>query len=330
MLKKLLCCLLSAAMLFSLCACSNGSDTRAATVNGSDIMRSEVESLVESTARMYIAFGVDEDTFYGDEESRQALYDGCLQALIERRLIIDIAYEQGLSALTKAQRAEYEEAGQAELQSLIDAAENNGADLSSMLAMLGSTEENYAENYADIAEYNRAISYLTALAKPTEEEYQAYYEKMVQSQKDNCDITPGYLGNYLYNGTLLYAPEGSAYMEYMVLGEDYDVSLGFVALLTEHQEDVEYGNAVVFPGSSEFSEDVTELLLTLEPGEETGSVTVDGKEYMFRRMGDYTLPDSWETMPDSMKKNVQESAGEAYLAELLAKANTDEHVTVYE
>lgn len=328
MFKKLLCCLLCVAMLCALSACSGG-DKVAATVNGVDIMQSEVEALVESTAAMYIAFGADEETFYGDEESKAALYDGALQALIERRLTIDVAVEQGQSALTEEESAAYKKAGEEELQLLIDSAEANETDLSAMLAMLGSTEENYVRNYVAIAEYNRAVSYLTALAEPEEEAYQAYFERIRASQEDNCGIDSSFLGNYLYNGTLLYAPENSVYIEYIVLGEGYDASKGFVALLTEHKDDAEYGNAVVFPGSTEFPQDVTELLLSLEVGEETESIEIDGTSYMFQRMGDYTLPSSWETMPDSMKENVQEEAGEAYMAELVAAANTEEHVTIY-
>jgi len=330
MFKKLLCCFMCAVMLFALCACAgNAGDQKAATVNGEDIMQSEVEALVESTAQMYIAFGADEETFYGDEESKAALYEGALQALIERRLTIDVAQQQGQPALTKEERAAFEQAGQEELQLLIDSAEANETDLSAMLAMLGSTEENYVSNYVAIAEYSRAVSYLTALAEPEAEDYHAYFERMVQSQMDSSAIDSSFLGNYLEQGTLLYVPEGSMYLEYIVLADGYDADAKFVALLTEHQDDAEYGNAVVFPGSTEFPADVTEMLLSLEVGEETGRVDINGKDYKFRRMGDYTLPASWETMPDSMKANVQQTAGEEYIAELVAAANTEENVTIY-
>lgn len=331
MFKKLLCCFMCAVMLFALCACAGSpASEKAATVNGVDIMKSEVEALVESTAQMYIAFGADEDTFYGDEESRAALYEGALQALIERRLTIDVAQEQGQPALTAEERAAFEQAGQKELQLLVDSAKNNETDLSAMLAMLGSTEENYVSNYVAIAEYSRAVTYLTELAEPEEAEYQAYFERMVQSQIDSSSIDPSFLGNYLEQGTLLYAPEGSVYIEYIVLADGYDADKDFVALLSEHQEDAEYGNAVVFPGSTQFPEAVTTMLLSLEAGEDTGRLDVNGKGYKFQRMGDYTLPASWETMPDSMKANVQRTAGDAYIADLVAAANNDEHVTLYE
>lgn len=330
MFKKLLCCVICAVMLFTLCSCAGSpAKEKAATVNGVDIMKSEVEALVESTAQMYIAFGADKEAFYGDEESRAALYEGALEALIERRLTIDIAVEQGQPALTKEERTGLEQAGQAELQLLVDSAKANDTDLSAMLAMLGSTEENYVSNYVAIAEYSRAVSYLTALAEPEEADYQAYFEHMVESQTDNVSIDPSFLGNYLEQGTLLYAPEGSVYIEYIVLADGYDANKEFVDLLTEYREEAEYQNAVVFPGSTEFPEDVTKMILSLEEGEETGRVDINGKGYKFRRMGDYVLPASWETMPDSMKENVQRNAGEAYIAELLAAANTEEHVTIY-
>lgn len=315
--------ILAALLAFSGCAAK---DPVAATVDGNAILQSEVEALVKSIELKYTSYGVSVEDFYGDEASKSALYEGVLESLIDRQLLLGIAVEKGMIEFTEAELAQLKATGEAELDTLRRSAQNvENVTLADMLALYGCTEKNYVDTYVDIAKYNRANDYLKSLAEPSEADYSDYYDHLLSRQEKTAKESPQYLGSYAKNGTLLYYPQGAVYVEYLPLGNDGILAGTFESHLLVYGEG-SIQPAVVFPGTIQFSGEIVNAVGALAPGGETGRLSDENGTYIFRRLPDPVIPADWKNMPENMKAQVRTNVGEAYVEECLAAVRDGERV----
>ena len=326
-LYRAVCVVMAAALLATAGGCTaGGDDTLAATVNGVDIRTADVEALVKAMELKYTSYGVSAEDFYGDEASRKVLYDGVLESLIDRQLLYGLAEEKGLAPYTAEELATLTAEGEKELSDLRRAADNSDeVTLADMLAWYGCTEDNYVQNYIDIAAYNRAYSYLSALAEPSDADYMAYYDRMLENQRKTAVDNPEYLANYVENGTLLYYPEGAVYVQYTVIDAAYAGPAGYDAMAEKYGEQY----AVAYPGTTQFSEAVAAAVMALAVGEESGRLADENGAYVFRRMKDPNYAATWRELPQSMQDTVAKQVGEAYIEECLAPLRTSDAVTRY-
>ena len=309
------------AVLLALCACKRESDERLATVNGEEIRKSDVESMVKSMEKKYLSYGMTEEEFYGDEESKKALYEGVLEALIDQKLIPFLALQKGMKPLTEEELAEWYNQGNAELTAMREAAENNkDISLSDMLEFFGCTEDDYVEKYVDSKTYNLCYQYLSDLADIQDSDIREFYERLLEQQIKKADEDPRYLGNYLEEGSLLYYPDHAVCVEYLTLDENCPDTDDYEKIEAFYGEDVKKDIAVVFPGTKQFSKEIAGKILSLKPGEATERIEESTKIRIFRRMDDPNIPSGWEDLPEVLMASLRRSIGERYVAELLLQA----------
>ena len=197
---------------------------------------------------------------------------------------------------------------------------NPDVSLSDMLEFFGCTEDDYVEKFVASKTYNLCYQYLSDLAEIRDEEIRAYYERLLDQQKNAGESEPKYLGSYAEEGTLLFFPEGAVYVEYLTLDQNAPDSDDFETLEAFYGEQADRTAAVAFPGSAQFSEETLGVILGLLPGETTGRIEETGKTLIFRRMDDPAVPKGWEDLPDVLMDSLKRSAGESYVEELLLQA----------
>ena len=316
--------MLLAVMILTLCACNAGkqeSDAWLAAVNGEKILESDVESMVKSMEKKYLSYGLTEEEFYGNEESRKALYDGVLEALIDQKLIPALALQKGMEPLAEEEIAVWNDQGTAELAAMREAAKNNeGVSLTDMLEFFGCTEDDYVEKFVNSKMYNFCYQYLSDLAEVTDSDMQEYYDRIFEQQKQVKDENPKYLGNYVESGSILYYPDDAVCVEYLTLDGNCPDTDDYEAIEAFYGEDADKRVAVVFPGTVQFSEETVGKVLNLEPGDTTGKTEENGTTLIFRRMDDPVIPKGWEELPDVLMESLQKNIGESYVEELLQQA----------
>ncbi|MBQ6426893.1 MAG: hypothetical protein IJJ92_08920 [Clostridia bacterium] len=307
-----------------LCGCNAGqqeNDTWLASVNGERILQSDVESMVKSMEMKYLSYGVSEEEFYGNEESRKALYEGVLDALIDLKLVPALALQKGMDPLTEDEMSVWYNQGNAELAALRETAKNReDVTLSEMLAFFGCTEEDYVEKYVSSKVYNLCYQYLSDLAEVKDSDIQAYYDRLLEQQKKVKEDSPEYLGNYVEEGTILFFPDDAVCVEYITLDENCPDTDEFEAIEAFYGENAKKRTAVVFPGSAQFSEETLGKILSLKPGETTGRTEEKAATLIFRRTDDPSVPKGWEELPDSLMNSLKKRIGEGFVEELLLNA----------
>ncbi len=313
-----------AVIILVLCACKAGqkeSDAWLAVVNGEKILESDVESMVKSMEKKYVSYGMTVEDFYGNEESRKALYEGVLEALIDQKLIPVLAEQKGMEPLAEEEIAVWKDQGNAELAAMREAAKNNAdVSLSDMLEFFGCTEDDYVDKYVDSKVYNCCYQYLSDLAEVADSDIQAYYDRILEQQKQVKEENPKYLGNYVESGSILYYPDGAVCVEVLTLDENCPDTDDYEMIEAYYGEDAEKRIAVVFPGTVQFSEETIEKILRLEPGETTGRVIENGTTLMILRTDDPDIPKGWEELPDVLMDSLKKNIGESYVEELLQQA----------
>ena len=323
---RIACCTLL--LMTVVCAGCTG-DKVLATVNGVKVLQSDVDAMVKSMEKKYTSYGISEEEFYGDEASKKALYDGVLEALVDQKLVLYLADRMGMEPLSEDERKALMEEGNAELYAMKLAAEKReDVTLSDMLDFFGCTEENYVDNYVSGKEYNICYKFLSDLAEITDADKQAYYDRMYEQQKRASADTPKYLGNYAEEGTILYYPEGAVYAEYIVVDDTSVIDADYEALLKEYGDKAETDTAVIYPGTSQFSEETVKQITGLKPGETSGVLKDGEKHYVFRLLESPVIPVDWTELPEALLNSLKENVGSEYVNSLIQGAR-DEGIVSY-
>lgn len=288
-----------------------------ATVNGSEILREDIDLIYSNLASTYAQYGYDTS----DETFVAAMQAYAVEYAVQLELMEQKAAENGFDQFTDDEKAEIEKQNAEEWASIVDMYvtyyggvtdestddEKAAARVSvlSMLESMGYTEAVLLENALENAKLDKVQALMVEGAVVTDEEVKALFDQYVaadeSSYKDNVAMYE-YMTQY-YGQTSYYTPEGYRGITHILLDVDDELLDNYQTLSAELEEQQE----------AEEADDTTDTAeTTAEPETPVTQADVDA---------------AYQAIIDSVQATIdeinQKLADGAAFADLVAEYGTD-------
>lgn len=223
------------------------------TVNGSDILREDIDLIYSNLASTYAQYGYDTS----DETFAAAMQAYAVDYAVQLELMEQKAVEKGFDQFTDEEKAEIEKENAEEWASIVDMYvsyyggvtdestddEKAAARVSvlSMLESMGYTEAVLLENAMENAKLDKVQAMMVEDASVSDEEVKALFDQYVaedeSSYKDNVAMYE-YMTQY-YGQTSYYTPEGYRGITHILLDVDDDLLSNYQTLSAKLEEQQE-------------------------------------------------------------------------------------------
>ena len=291
-----------------------------ATVNGSDILREDIDLIYSNLAATYAQYGYDTS----DETFAAALHAYALEYAVQLELMEQKAIENGFDQFTDEEKAEIEKENAENWANIVDmyvsyyggvteesTEDEKAAARVSVLAMLegmGYTEAVLLEDAMNSAKLDKVEALMVQGASVTDEEVKALFDQHVTSDestyKDNVAMYE-YMTQY-YGQTSYYTPEGYRGITHILLDVDDELLSNYQALSAKLEEQQEAAESTDEPAESPAAD------TTAEPETPVTQADVDA---------------AYKAILDSVQSTIdeinQKLADGAAFADLVAEYGTD-------
>lgn len=224
-----------------------------ATVNGSDVLREDIDLIYSNLVTTYAQYGYDTS----DATFAAAMQAYAVEYAVQLKLMEQKAIENGFDQFTDEEKAEIEKTNAEEWASIVDmyvsyyggvteesTEDEKAAARVSVLAMLesmGYTEAVLLENAMQNAKLDKVQAMMVEGANVTDEEVKALFDQYVaadeSSYKDNVAMYE-YMTQY-YGQTAYYTPEGYRGITHILLDVDDDLLSNYQTLSAKLEEQQE-------------------------------------------------------------------------------------------
>lgn len=291
-----------------------------ATVNGSDILREDIDLIYSNLAATYAQYGYDTS----DATFAAAMQAYALEYAVQLELMEQKAIEKGFDQFTDEEKAEIEKENAENWASIVDmyvsyyggvteesTEDEKAAARVSVLAMLegmGYTEAVLLEDAMNSAKLDRVQAMMVEGAAVTDEEVKALFDQYVAadeaSYKDNVAMYE-YMTQY-YGQTAYYTPEGYRGITHILLDVDDELLSNYQTLSAKLEEQQEAEETAADPEQSPAAD------ATAEPETPVTQADVDA---------------AYKAILDSVQATIdeinQKLADGAAFADLVAEYGTD-------
>ena len=303
------------------------------TVNGQEVLRSEVDYWNDTLTNYYASYGYDTS----DSEMATYLYAYALDYAATYAVMGQLEEQNGL-ALTEEETAAAQAEGEAAWESLVQQyldyyggltdesteEEKTVARTNALVALesMGYTESSYVDSYIDDALYNKLYDFLTTGAEVTDEEVQAAFDSAVEQDKETYEgnvamyeYYTGYYGMESY-----YIPEGFRGCTQILLEVDEELLTNYTDLAAKLEEQ-ESATTETVTDADAATDEATE-----EPAE-TAEATAEPEEVVTQEQVDAAKAAIIASVQDKVDDiNTRLAAGEDFLT-LVDEYNVDPGMT---
>ena len=231
-------------------AAADTTDEVLATVNGQDVVYSEVDAIAQSMMYTYSQYGYD----FSDESMVQSIYSMALEYAVQMEVMEQKAAEWGFDQLSAEEQAEIDAEVATEWENLIDTyilyyvglAEDASEDDKAAarvtaiagLEAMGYTQDVLKQDYTESVIFEKVEAEMVKDAAVTDEEVKAAFDESVAADEASYaqDVaTYEYMTQY-YGYTSYYQPEGYRGVTHILLEVDETLLSEYQALAAELEE----------------------------------------------------------------------------------------------